>query len=90
LGRVDLLPLDEQTAIVSWMQSKDKITSLQAVKVAIDGTLGKSITITPMNGSRKSGFPQMERVNKRVFFAWTHIENDTSSIKVASVNLDAF
>lgn len=90
LGRVDLLLLDEQTAIVSWMQSKDKITSLQAVKVAIDGTLGKSITITPMNGSRKSGFPQMERVNERVFFAWTHIENDSSSIKVASVNLDVF
>ncbi len=85
IGRVDVQLLDEKTAIVSWMEAHDKKAQLKAVKVNRDGTLGKQHVISEMNASRKSGFPQMERVGDKIYFAWTELGKGTSQVKTAFV-----
>lgn len=90
LGRVDVLLLDKNTALVSWMESKDKKTILKAVKVSNTGEQSTPVIIVKMNGSRKSGFPQMELVNDMVYFAWTDVTNGTTEVKTGYVTLMQF
>ena len=81
IGRVDLLMLDEKTAMVSWMEGSD----IKAVKVNVDGTKEKSILIASSSESRSSGFPQMTRSGNSLVFAWTDAKG--KKIKLASVSL---
>lgn len=67
IGRVDLVMLDDQTAMVSWMEG----AAIKAAKVHADGTKEPSITIASSSQSRSSGFPQMARSGKSLVFAWT-------------------
>jgi hypothetical protein len=90
IGRVDIVLPDEDTAIVSWMESKDSKTQLKAVKIARSGKKSESKIIAQMDGSRNSGFPQMELVGDKVYFAWTDVTKDVSKIKTAYVPVVQF
>ncbi len=67
IGRVDIVMLDDKTAMVSWMEG----AAIKAAKVHTDGTKEPSITIASSSQSRSSGFPQMTRSGKNIVFAWT-------------------
>ena len=90
LGRVDIVIIDANSAIVSWMESTEKQAQFKAIKVHKSGNVGKSIVITEMDNSRKSGFPQMELVGQNLYFAWTHINDNSELIKTAKVSLESF
>lgn len=90
IGRVDIVLPDEDTAIVSWMESKDSKAQLKAVKIARTGKKSEAIIVTQMDGSRNSGFPQMELVGDKVYFAWTDVTKDVSKIKTAYVPVVQF
>ena len=81
IGRVDIVMLDEKTAMISWMEG----STIKALKINADGTKGKSIIIAESSDSRASGFPQMTRSGKRLIFAWT--DDKEKTIKVASLAL---
>ncbi len=81
IGRVDLLMLDEKSAIVSWMEGSD----IKAIRVNADGTTGKPIMVAASSDARSSGFPQMTRAGKKLIFAWT--DNKSKSIKLAAIEL---
>lgn len=81
IGRVDIVLLDEQTAVVSWMEG----TEIKAAKVRSDGTKEPSFTIAASSESRSSGFPQMTKFGNKLIFAWT--DSKEKSIKLASVDL---
>ncbi len=81
IGRVDIVMLDEKTAMASWMEG----TVIKAVKISSDGTKEKSIIIAASSESRSSGFPQMARSGSKIFFAWT--DDKEKTIKVASLDL---
>lgn len=81
IGRVDLVLLDDQTAVVSWMEGAD----IRARKVHNNGTKENSITIATSSNARSSGFPQMTKAGNRLVFAWT--DDQEKRIKVASINL---
>jgi hypothetical protein len=67
IGRVDIVMLDDKTAMVSWMEG----AAIKAAKIYADGTKEPSITIASSSQSRSSGFPQMARSGKSLVFAWT-------------------
>jgi hypothetical protein len=90
IGRVDVLLLKKGIAIVSWMQMEDKGAVLKAVKVDSSGNSGEPVLIARLEGSRNTGFPQMELVGDNVYFAWTHVSGVGSSVKTAYVNSDQF
>lgn len=81
IGRVDVVLLDEKSAMVSWMEGAD----IKVVKVNKDGTKENSIMIASSTDKRSSGFPQMTRSGKKLFFAWT--DDSIKTINVASLPL---
>ncbi len=90
IGRVDLVLLDYQTGIVSWMETVEEGTFLRAAKVGIGGEMGTPIPIAAMDPGRKSGFPQLELHGDRVYFAWTEVVGDRIKVKTAFLEKDAF
>ena len=72
------------------METIKSSTYLKAVKVDTSGKKHKEISISKMGESRKTGFPQMERVGNDIYFAWTFVDNKVSSIKTAFIPLNKF
>lgn len=81
LGRVDIVLIDEKTAMVSWMEG----SVIKAARIYSDGKKESSVTIASSSESRSSGFPQMTRTGNQVIFAWT--DNNEKTIKVASISV---
>lgn len=81
IGRVDVVMLDTDNAMVSWMEGTD----IRAIKVNHDGTRGTPVTIATSSESRSSGFPQMTKAGNELIFAWT--DDEEKKVKVASIKL---
>ena len=89
IGRVDLLMLDQETALISWMESSEDRALLKIAKVGIDGNIEKIFTAAEIAASRSTGFPQMELVDGQIYMAWNGLENDKIKVKVFSLSLEA-
>jgi len=89
IGRVDLLMLDQETALISWMESSEDMALLKIAKVGIDGNIEKIVEVAEIAASRATGFPQMESVNGQVYMAWNDLENDKTKVNVFSLSLEA-
>ncbi len=81
IGRVDLMLIDESTALVSWMEA----SSIMVTKVNADGSYDAPVKVSVSSSSRSSGFPQMTRSGGSVMFAWT--DDETRTIKTAKLSL---
>ena len=79
IGRVDIVMLNEKTAMVSWMEG----STIKTLKLSADGTKGKPIIIATSSDSRFSGFPQMTKSGNKLIFAWT--DSKSKKIKLASM-----
>ncbi len=89
IGRVDLLMLDQGTALISWMESSEDLALVRIAKVGIDGIVQKIITVAEISGERSTGFPQMELVGDQIFMAWNNLEDNNTKVKVISLSLQA-
>ena len=89
IGRVDVDLLDDQNALVSWMESTKGGAEIKMVKVNINGQKHEPLVIGTLSASRSSGFPQMEVCNDTVYFAWNDISDNQPIIKMASIRIDA-
>ncbi len=76
MGRVDIAMIDSENAIVSWMETNDTEAQIMGVKVHKSGKIGVPVIISRLDASRKTGFPQMELVGDKVYFAWTDVTNE--------------
>ncbi len=81
IGRVDLVMLDEKSAMVSWMEG----AVIKAMRVFKDGKKDPVVIIASSSESRSSGFPQMTKAGNNLIFAWTNDKDKT--IKVAKLAL---
>ena len=90
MGRVDVLWLNEDAAVVSWMEAQGKSAVWYAMKVFKDGTRSKKKVITEMADSRRSGFPQMEIVEETLYVAWTERSDAGLQVRTAKMFVDAF
>lgn len=71
-GRVDVVLLDDDQAVVSWLADAAGGAQFVAQVFARDGgTGGPQIVIARSSIERASGFPQMVRSGDRLVFAWT-------------------
>lgn len=82
LGRVDLLMLDDGSALVCWLEKVAGGGALRLRRVSAAGKADQAITIAPSGTARSNGFPQMVRQGERLFFAWT-----AAGIRTAMVEL---
>ncbi|TDT45360.1 hypothetical protein CLV90_2447 [Maribacter spongiicola] len=90
MGRVDVVWMDEDNAIVSWMEADDKTALFKAMVVNKDGSTSKKQVITEMVDSRKSGFPQMEIVEETLYFAWTEQDGAVTQVRTAKMLVEGF
>ncbi len=81
IGRVDVVMLDEKSAMVSWMEG----AVIKAVKVYKDGKKDQEVIIASSSESRSSGFPQMTKSGNNIIFAWT--DDKVKKIQVAKLAL---
>lgn len=87
LGRVDLAMDLSGKAYISWMEKSNTEAALRIKTVDRKGNISEAQTITNLNASRKSGFPQMELSGGTLVFAWTSV-GDTFSVQTATMPLD--
>lgn len=90
IGRVDVALLDEQSGVVSWMESQGDQTYMKAARVDREGNMGMPISITTIDPSRKSGFPQLEIHGEMIYFAWTEVDEKSTRIRTAFLPKEAF
>ena len=86
MGRVDIELLEDNSALVSWMDIVEDNTVIQLQKVGSDGTLSELITLTESSESRSSGFPRMVVKDDMAYLTWTNVGEENLNIKTAIVN----
>lgn len=87
MGRVDVVMTSENTAVVSWMETIGENTLIQAIRVSSNGSKGFPVSISKTSHERASGFPQLEVAADTLYAAWTMVEGNKSSIKIASISM---
>ncbi len=87
MGRVDIVMVDEENTIVSWLDLDDDIPQIKYRLVSRDGRFDDPILVTDTSASRASGFPQMEVMDGELYFAWTNIDENGTSVEVKNFNL---
>jgi hypothetical protein len=85
-GRVDLIVLDDGSALISWLETSLDETMIKACIANQNRSLEKSFVVARSNESRSSGFPKMVMKNDTVYFAWTEM-GEYLSVKTAYMNL---
>ena len=71
IGRVDLIWISDNEVMVSWIEIGEETTNILTTIVTKNGSAGTPHIISEIAPGRVSGYPQMERAEDRVFFAWT-------------------
>lgn len=86
VGRVDIAMLNDQTAIVSWVDGGET----PAIKYRIvnqNGSMSSVKTVAKISESRGSGFPQIEIFEGYVYFSWTELNEKYTTVKMAKIRL---
>ncbi|RNC85345.1 MAG: hypothetical protein ED557_00805 [Balneola sp.] len=81
LGRVDVLIENNESAWVSWITRNEEGATLNLDLVSTSGKILQSHQIAEINPSRRSGFPQITKLNKGLLIAWTDIQDENKSVK---------
>jgi peroxiredoxin len=71
LGRVDVVLVDDGSAIVSWMASQRDDAIVLVRRVSPSGELGAELAIATTLAGREAGFARMVLVGDDLVFAWT-------------------
>ncbi|MFD2203673.1 exo-alpha-sialidase [Shivajiella indica] len=84
IGRVDIELLDEENALVSWMEEG----KIMIRKVSRNGKFGEPITIATSSEKRSSGFPQISRNKDWIWLVWTDDASEFKYIQVAKIKIE--
>ncbi|WP_225000083.1 hypothetical protein [Cesiribacter sp. SM1] len=71
MGRVGVKLLSGGSALLSWLDGEGRLVLRQ---VNPEGQMGEIQPLADSLSSRKSGFPQLVRLNEKVYLAWTQPE----------------
>lgn len=85
-GRVDVLLLENGSALVTWLEREGEGAAVRVRSVASTGDAEPSVTIAAASAERASGFPRMAAVDGSVLFAWTE-PGTPSRVRVATAPL---
>jgi len=89
MGRVDLLILPDNDALVIWMEALGNAANVSARRVSRSGRLGPVVKLADSSAARSSGFPRAALVGTRAYFAWTE-PTTPKRLRVAWADVKAF
>jgi hypothetical protein len=71
LGRVDVIALEDGSALVSWLEHAEPRAKLRVRRVRANGQADAALTVADSTGARSSGFPRMAKLGREVLIAWS-------------------
>lgn len=83
IGRLDVLLLDEETALVTWLEQTQAGGEIRARRVMRDGKAEPAIKIADSSTARAAGFARTARREREVYFAWTEQSANSKRVHVA-------
>jgi hypothetical protein len=87
-GRVDVVLLEDGSAVVSWLENlSDKGAAIRIKQVFQDGKTGKALTVADTSQARASGFPRMVRAGMDLMIVWTYAAEGPAEVRVAKIVL---
>ncbi|CAN5791475.1 hypothetical protein BH23GEM6_BH23GEM6_01580 [soil metagenome] len=86
IGRVDVMLLNGENALVSWLERVDGQAAEIRTRVVSRAGAEASNLVARSTQARASGFPRMVRSGNEVVFAWTEA-GDPSNVRVARARL---
>ena len=89
IGRVDIIWLNENEVMASWIESAEETTNIVSAIVSKDRTDQQARVVSEIQPGRVSGYPQMEMVDDQLFFAWTE-GGKGGGVKSKWVHISAF
>jgi hypothetical protein len=88
-GRVDVVLLEDGTAVVSWLGQPEDTAALLVQGVVSEGTTGPPVTMAPLaSASRGVGMPQLVRSGRHLYAAWTSPES--GGVQAGRLPVEAF
>jgi hypothetical protein len=87
IGRVDVVLLDEQRALVVWLERTGDGAEVQARVVDNAGNAGATRALGSTMAQRPSGFPRMGRHGSDVIIAWTQ-PGESTRVRAARLAFD--
>ena len=88
-GRVDVLMLPDNSALVCWLAGNAEGGAINVRRVQANGALGPSSAIAKTDISRSSGFPRMALLGNEVHFAWTEF-GKPSKVRTAAADVSRY
>lgn len=89
-GRVDIVLLDDGSAVVSWLGQENKSAVIKGRHVQPDGTMGEAVSLAVVpSASRDVGMPRMVQSGDQLYVAWVGTKKETSQVRLARVPVQA-
>ena len=85
VGRVDVLMLDDGSAVVVWVEGASEAAGIMLRRVYPDGRRDAPVRLAATSAARAAGFPRAARIGKTAYFAWT--DPGTKRVRVASYDV---
>lgn len=79
IGRVDVLLLADDSALVSWIEGE----AIMLRRVRANGTMDATVKLATTTSARAAGFPRGVAIGKNAYFAWT--DATAKQIRLAAV-----
>ncbi len=83
IGRLDVVLLDEQTALVTWLEQTAAGGEIRARRVTRDGKAKPAIKIADSSTARAAGFARLARHERDVYFTWTEQSANSKRVHIA-------
>lgn len=83
-GRVDLAFMDNQTALVSWLELEGDSAALYVRPISADGRIGRATLVAYTSASRASGFAHLAVNESEMLICWTDTA-DSARVRVARI-----
>jgi hypothetical protein len=89
LGRVDVVLLDNQAAVISYLnRAPNGTANIMLRYVTPDGVPGAATAVGVTSAGRMAGFPQLARTGDSLVLAWTDIDSGASMIRSSRIPID--
>ena len=87
IGRVDIEILEDQSALVTWVNTVEANTIIQMQRISQNGAKSKILNLAETTEDRSSGFPRMVVKDDIAYMAYT-LSGKILNIKSLAVNTD--
>jgi hypothetical protein len=70
-GRVDILWIDERTAVVTWLEGLGEGAHIAYRRISANGAMSPIVKVANSSSARSSGFPRIANRGGEIYLAWT-------------------